>query len=311
MRQAIQTKDRQREGESMNGVVMPEADIAQREDKRCVGEATLICRNALDAMRTLPDQSFDLAIVDPPYGAATTANWNLPQEHGLKGFGGEWKLNSNEWDLLSGETSFAFTFQWLREVQRLVRPTGSIWIHSTYHNAGFANVACQMLGLEIINEVIWFKRNSFPNLSARRLCASHESLLWVHTGGEKGRKYRFNYETTKAAYFPEDTIKQRDKQLRTVWDVPNNKTAEELRFGKHPTQKPLRLSERLFLISGVEGGSVLIPFLGSGTEAIAALRAKMKPTGFEVDQEYFDLAVSRVEHEISQQKAATFPLDFE
>jgi site-specific DNA-methyltransferase (adenine-specific) len=274
--------------------------------KAAIGPATLILADALVAMKALPDASFDLAIADPPYGASTKATWRLDEAHNLPGFGGAWKLASHEWDQLIGLRGFVFTLLWLKELMRLVRPTGSIWIHGTYHNAGMANVACQMLGLEIINEVIWFKRNAFPNLACRRLTASHETLLWVHTGGPR-REYRFNYEAVKEATFAGDSIKQPDSQLRTVWDISNNKTREELRFGKHPTQKPLRVTERILLISGIEGGSVLIPFMGSGTEMVAAVRAGMSPVGYETDPTWFDLAAQRVSHEVSRAAQMILP----
>src|SRR5690606_10322378 len=125
--------------------------------------------------------------------------------------------------------AFQFTLAFLSEVSRLVRPTGSFWIHATYHNAGFVNVALQMLGLEIINEVIWYKRNAFPNLSGRRLTASHETIYWAHTGRDT-REYFFNYDGVKAARFPEDQLKAPGKQLRTVWDIPNNKRPVEREF---------------------------------------------------------------------------------
>lgn len=271
------------------GAAMPEVCSAPVR----VGQASLYLGDAISAMRELPDASFDLAIADPPYGASTRAAWKLPEEHGLPTFGGAWKLASHDWDRLGGLEGFEFALTWLSELRRLVRPTGSIWIHATYHNAGLVNVACQLLSLEIINEVIWFKRNAFPNLSGRRLTASHESLLWVHTGGKK-RRYAFNYDEVRAASFPEDGFKESGRQLRTVWDIPNNKRKSELAEGRHPTQKPLRLTERLFLISGLEGGSALVPFMGSGTEVIAALDYGMAATAYETDADIFDLAVRRV-----------------
>jgi len=261
----------------------------------------LYLQDAFEGMRGLSDKSFDLAIADPPYGASTNANWKLEKKHSLPGFGGAWKLASHSWDMLNGIDGFETTLHWLGELKRLVKPTGSIWIHSTYHNSGWINVACQLAGLEIINEVIWFKRNAFPNLSARRLTASHETVLWVHTGGKK-REYFFNYAKVKAASFPEDYLKKPGKQLRTVWDIPNNKTKEELRFGKHPTQKPLRLIERMLLISAKRGGRLLVPFLGSGTEVIAGLRYGMDCVGFEIDREYFALACQRIAEEARQQE---------
>lgn len=275
----------------------------ENKTSRRIGNADLHLEDALKGMQALPDQSFDLAIADPPYGVFSENNCRLDAAHALPGFGGGWQLASHQWDRLSGLESFSSTIVWLQQLQRLVKPSGSIWIHATYHNAGIVNVACQMLGLEIINEVVWFKRNAFPNLAGRRLTASHETILWVHTSASK-REYRFNYDQVKAASFAEDTIKQAGKQLRTVWDIPNNKTKDELEHGRHPTQKPLRLSERLLLISGLEGGTALIPFMGSGTEMVACLRYGMHPTGFETDEEMFALATRRIEAEAQKQAIA-------
>jgi site-specific DNA-methyltransferase (adenine-specific) len=258
-----------------------------------LGDAELILGDAISVMATYPDSFFDLAIADPPYGASTTKTWQLPVGHHLPGFGGAWQLASHEWDLVQGSDNFRFILLWLSELRRLVKPTGSLWIHATYHNSGFVNVACQMLGIEIINEVVWFKRNAFPNLAGRRLTASHETIIWAHTGG-RTRSYRFNYEEAKRASFAGDLLKAAGKQLRTVWDIPNNKSRHERQFGSHPTQKPLRLTERMLLVSGAPGGRLLVPFMGSGTEMVAGLRAGMSPIGIEIDPGYFDTASARV-----------------
>jgi len=159
--------------------------------------------------------------------------------------------------------------------------------------------------MEIINEVIWYKRNAFPNLARRRLTASHETLLWVHTGGSKRRQYRFNYDDVKAAEFLSDSLKKDGKQMRTVWDIPNNKDRTEREFGAHPTQKPMRLTERLFLISGTPGGKTLIPFMGSGTEAVAAARYGMSALGYEIDLEYYQLACQRLKQEVASHTSSS------
>ena len=75
---------------------------------------------------------------------------------------------------------------------------------------------------------------------------------------------------------------------------------EPIRY--HPTQKPLRVSNRLFLISGLQGGNVLIPFLGSGTEAVAAIKYGMNPIGFEIGEDYFDVANKRIQDELLKSK---------
>lgn len=245
-------------------------------------------------MNALPAGSFDLAIADPPYGAAANSEWTLAAGHSLPEFGGAWQLHDRAWDQLVGLESLRFTLTWLSALKRVVNKEGSMFLHATYHNAGIVNVACQALGLEIINEIIWYKRNAFPNLSCRRLTASHETILWVHTGGPRHRRYRFHYEAVKAAGFEGDSLKQTGRQLRTVWDIPNNKAPGELRHGRHPTQKPARLVDRLFLMAGLKGGRFLSPFAGSGTDLVVALQHGMHPTGFEIDPDYHALALRRL-----------------
>jgi len=269
--------------------------------KLLTDKVSLTLGDAVEGMKNLPDQSFDLAICDPPYGAATTKNWNYDSNKSISGFGGNWSLNHEAWDLLSKDDNFLSTYEWLKEIKRLVKSKGSIWIHSTYHNSGFVNVCCQLLNLEIINEIVWYKRNAFPNLSGRRLTASHETILWVHTG-ENDREYFFNYEAVKKAGFPEDKLKEEGKQLRTVWDIPNNKTKVELTFGAHPTQKPLRLIDRIMLISAIEDGNLLVPFSGSGTEILSGLKFNMFVTGFENNKEYYDLSIKRINNYIKQKR---------
>lgn len=256
-------------------------------------------QDVYEGLASLQSDTFDLIIVDPPYGASTKKNWSYGDKEKLKGFGGDWKLTSEVWDLLSQNDSFLGTYNWLKELKRVVKKDGSIWIHSTYHNSGFVNVCCQLLSMEIINEVVWYKRNSFPNLSGRRLTASHETILWVHKGGENHRKYHFNYEEVKAFSSHSDNLKERGKQMRTIWDIPNNKSKDELKFGTHPTQKPLRVTERILLCAGVKGGKLLVPFAGSGTELIAGYNYGMDVYGYEIEKEYFNLAKQRLEDNIT------------
>ncbi len=252
-------------------------------------------KDLFEELPNLPSDFFDLCIVDPPYGASTKHKWSYGDKERQAGFGGEWRLTSEVWDLLSQNDSFTGTYMWLKELKRVIKPTGSIWIHSTYHNSGFVNVCCQLLGLEIINEVVWYKRNSFPNLSGRRLTASHETILWVHKGDEKHRKYVFNYAESKAYSIECDKLKEPGKQMRTVWDIPNNKPKSEMEHGSHPTQKPEKVSDRILMLSGVKGGNLLVPFVGSGTEMVAGLKYGMNVYGFELEKDYFDIANNRID----------------
>jgi len=248
--------------------------------------------DCIEAMRRLPDNSIDLVIADPPYNLSKGGKWSWDNSVALPGFGGDWQKVMAQWDDMSLCDYFSFTLSWLSQVKRLVKPSGSIWVHGTYHNAGIINFCLQLLSVEIINEVVWYKRNSFPNLSGRRLTASHETILWAHTG--KRREYLFNYQASKELMCPEDGLKEKGKQLRTVWDVPNNKKREEIAFGKHPTQKPVRLLMRMLEISCGPNAVVLVPFAGAGSECVAAKNFGVSFLGFETEEEYVRVCESRL-----------------
>lgn len=255
---------------------------------------TINCLDCIEGMKLLPDHSVDIAIADPPYNASKGNNWKWDNSIALPGMGGNWSKVMADWDDMPLNDYLAFSLSWLAELKRVVRPTGSIWIHGTYHNIGIINFSMQLLKIEIINEVIWYKRNSFPNLSGRRLTASHETILWGHTGSEKKRKYYFDYELSKSISYPEDNLKKPDVQMRTVWDVPNNKTKDELLYGKHPTQKPVRLLKRMLNISAKKGDLLLVPFTGSGADCIAAKELGINYIGFELEHEFVELANKRL-----------------
>lgn len=247
--------------------------------------------NFIEMASQLPDQSVDLIIADPPYNASKGND--LAMQYGtLPGFGGNWRKIAQVWDDMSLHDYLAFTLSWLTEARRVLKQTGSMWVHGTYHSAGITNVAMQMLEIEIINEIVWYKRNSFPNLAGRRLTASHETILWAHRGGK--RAYRFNYEHSKSGDFSDDDLKAPGKQMRTVWDLPNNKPRHEQAHGKHPAQKPVRLARRFIQLSAGPGDLCLVPFAGSGSECVAAQEEGLHFIGFDTDESYVDIARARL-----------------
>jgi site-specific DNA-methyltransferase (adenine-specific) len=258
----------------------------------------IINEDCISGMAKLDDNSFDIAIVDPPYNLSKGGNWKWDSSAKLKGFGGDWNKVMQDWDNMSLDQYMKFCMLWLAELKRIIKPTGSIWIHGTYHNIGMINTCLQIQEIEMINEIIWYKRNSFPNLSGRRLTASHESILWAHTG--KNREYLINYEKIKNMHYPEDNLKKEGKQMRTIWDIPNNKKSEELAFGKHPTQKPIRLINRILDVSSDKDSKILIPFAGSGTECVASKNRGLKFLAFEIDNDYINIANKRLEAKSSE-----------
>lgn len=256
---------------------------------------SLYTMDCIEGMKKIPSNSIDLILADPPYNLSKGGNWKWDNSVKLEGMGGNWNKVMQSWDDYTLETYFAFTKAWLTEAKRILKTTGSMWIFGTYHNIGIINVVCQVLGIEIINEVIWYKKNAFPNLSGRRLTASHETILWCNKGTPK-REYYFNYNYSKNGDFTKDGLKNSGKQMRTVWDISNNKSRKELLYGKHPTQKPISILKRMIRLSSKIGDVMMTPFAGAGSECVAAKECHRHYIGFEIDEQYIGIAEERLKH---------------
>jgi hypothetical protein len=147
--------------------------------------------------------------------------------------------------------------------------------------------AMQQLGMKLLNDISWVKPNPPPNLSCRYFTHATETIIWAAKSSKS--RHTFNYHLMRAY--------AGGKQMKSVWTLaaPDR---EEKRFGKHPTQKPVALLERILLASSNEGDLVLDPFMGSGTTAVAALRTRRSVAGIELDVEYAWLGVRRLVGEL-------------
>ena len=83
------------------------------------------------------------------------------------------------------------------------------------------------------------------------------------------------------------------KQAKDVWESSLTKPSEK-KCGKHPTQKPEVILEKIILASTDEGDLILDPFNGSGTTGIVANRLNRKYIGIEKEKEYLDLTIRRL-----------------
>ena len=84
------------------------------------------------------------------------------------------------------------------------------------------------------------------------------------------------------------------KQAKDVWESSLTKPSEK-KCGKHPTQKPIAILEKLILASTTDGDLILDPFNGSGTTGIVANRLNRDYIGIDTEKEYLDLTIKRKE----------------
>ena len=248
----------------------------------------LYTANCLEKLKEIPEETFDLIFADPPYmlsnGGITCQSGQIVS------------VNKGKWDQSQGiEKDFAFHKEWLTACRRVLKSKGTLWVSGTYHSIYSCGFAMQLLGYHILNDICWFKPNASPNMSCRYFTASHETLIWARK--DKKSKHTFNYKDMKCGIFPKDFIKKPNMQMRSAWAIGTSTPSEKI-YGKHPTQKPLELLERIILASTNPGDLILDPFMGSGTTGVAAIRHGRKFVGIEKEQIFAELAEKRLKDEL-------------
>ena len=144
------------------------------------------------------------------------------------------------------------------------------------------------LGFKIINNITWQKTNPPPNMSCRYFTHSTETILWAKKNIKKS-KHTYNYELMKKF--------NDNKQMKDVWSSSTTPKKEK-EFGKHPTQKPEWLLERILLAGTNEGDTVLDPFNGSGTTGVMCKKLGRKYIGIDISTEYLNISKQRIENAI-------------
>jgi site-specific DNA-methyltransferase (adenine-specific) len=250
-----------------------------------VGDASVHVGNSLEVMASLPERSVHMVFADPPY--------NLSNDGTSVHSGRRVLVNKGAWDRSRGVVEdFSFHHAWIEQCRRVLHPDGTIWISGTYHSIFACGHALQLQGWRMLNDIVWYKPNAAPNLGCRMFTASHETLLWASVS--KRSRHTFHYADMREAEFAGDIMKKPGKQMRSVWSIPPPSSAEKV-HGKHPTQKPEALLDRIIRASTNPGDVVLDPFAGSATTGVAALRLQRRFIGIEMNADYVErLALPRL-----------------
>jgi site-specific DNA-methyltransferase (adenine-specific) len=236
--------------------------------------------DALEVMDAIaakhPAGCFDLIFADPPY---FLSNGGITCHAGRMV-----KVDKGAWDKSRGaEENHNFNREWLRRCQALLKPNGTIWVSGTHHVIFSVGFAMQQLGMKVLNQITWQKPNPPPNLACRYFTHSTETVIWA-AKHEKSR-HVFNYPAMKRA--------NGGRQMKDVWSLTAPRRGEKA-LGRHPTQKPVALLERILLAASQPGDWVLDPFLGSGTTAVVCAQLGRACVGIETDAAHLALAGERL-----------------
>src|SRR6266567_1286094 len=231
--------------------------------------------DCLEILAQIPESSVDLVFADPPY---------FLSNGGITCHAGKMvSVNKGEWDKSRGpDANHDFNRAWLAACQRVLKPNGGIWVSGTSHVIHSVGFAMQQLGFKLLNDISWVKPNPPPNLSCRYFTHATETLIWAAKNSKS--RHTFHYKLMKET--------NRGKQMKSVWEIRPPESWEK-KFGKHPTQKPVALLERILLASSNEGDLVLDPFSGSGTTLLAAFRLRRHALGCELSAEFLSLSLRR------------------
>lgn len=220
----------------------------------------------------------DLLVIDPPY--------NVEKAH---------------WDSYgSGAEYAAWAEGWLSECQRILKPTGALYLFGVNRMLSHLQGVLDALGMVQRNWIVWDTiQGSGGGLYVNR----YESILYY----SKSRETYEDAESIKLERHEENVREYRGKEYRfkspsNVWRFPAVDAEHRDRVG-HPTQKPVELLERIIKASSPAKGLVIDPFAGSGTALIAAMRHGRRSIGVEREPEYCELTRYRIAKEGAREMA--------
>lgn len=225
-------------------------------------------------MRRIPEGSIDMTFADPPF--------NLGKRY------------SSYRDEHADAEYIAWCREWLTEMVRITKPTGSILVHNipkwlTHFTA-------------VLNELAHFKHwiawDAMSNPVGKTLLPAHYGVLFYtkHSKDFKFHEVRAPHKRCrKCKEYYKDYGGKSDQRhpfgalISDVWtDI--HRIRHNRRRDPHPCQLPIHLMERLILMTTDPGDVVLDPFLGTGTTAIAARAVGRKCIGIDIDAEYIEIA---------------------
>ena len=250
----------------------------------------IIHGDCIEKLKLLKENSIDLIFADPPYNLQLKGNLYRPNQTKVNAVDDDWDQFNNfkEYD--------DFTYKWLIECKRVLKPSGTIWVIGSYHNIFRVGTIMQNLGFWILNDVLWIKTNPMPNFKGTRFNNAHETLIWASDSNKN--KIQFNYKSMK--------IFNDDKQLRSDWYIPicngRERIKDENGNKAHSTQKPYELLYRVIMSTSKVGDLVLDPFSGTGTTAAVAKHLSRNFIAIEKEEKYLKVSKKRIENVIPLNK---------
>jgi len=233
----------------------------------------------LDVLRTLPDASFQLVYIDPPFNTGKVQRLDRlrterDEDGDRVGYGGQ-RYRSEVVSSVAYDDSYddylAFLAPRLEEAVRVLDGTGSLFVHVDPRESHYVKVFLDgLLGRDRFqNEIIW--SYDYGARAKRKWSAKHDTILW-YVRDPSDYVYRYE-EIDRIPYLAPGLVgaekAERGKTPTDVWWNTIVPPSGRERTG-YPTQKPLAILERIVRVHSNPGDRVLDFFAGSGTTGEAA-----------------------------------------
>lgn len=248
-------------------------------EQNVVKKFNLIKGDCLSSIKSMPDNSVDLILTDPPYNIGKfmqnrQANLNRMRQNFFVGAGWD---NGDYTEWIKNMSLF------FQEAHRILKKKGTLLTFMSALKVESIVDVANAAGFYYKTTGIWHKTNPMPRNMNLHFVNSNESWIYFINEGKTGT---FNNDGKLELDFVQTSV------------TPSS----EKKYGKHPTQKPVALMRHFVKLLSNEGDVVLDPFMGSGSTGVAAVGMNRKFVGIELSARYFDIATKRIDNMNSVQQ---------
>ncbi len=303
-----------------------------------VKNRTVFCWDNLDILKGINSESIDLIYLDPPFNKNKTFTAPIDSDaegadfkdiFTLEDIKDEWAETIKEDNerlyalleatkILEGKKNYNYCYLCymgirLMEMRRILKPTGSIYLHCDQKMSHYLKLLMDCLFGEknFRNEIIWcYTGPGSPG--SRQFPRKSDTIFWY----SKGATWTFNGDSIRVPYKKANQTlvkrmsstgtltKELNDEYNTRGKIPENwwniriAARSKSEYTGYPTQKPLSLLERIIKTSSNKGDVVLDPFCGCATTCAAAEKLERKWIGVDLSYKAFELVKIRLEKEI-------------
>lgn len=245
-----------------------------------VGDHVIYYGDVIKCFRKVSDNSVDLIFADPPYNIG-------------KDFDGI----SDTYD----ETEYKkWMKKWTYQIDRVLKPNGTVYLMNSTQNFADMDLICREY-FTVLSRIVWAYDSSGVQ-AKKKFGSSWEPILHMV---KNEKHYTFNHKEIMVEAKTGSKRKLIDyrktppqpyntkKVPSNVWDFSRVRFKMD-EYENHPTQKPVKLLERIILASSNEKDVVLDPFGGSFTTGEVSKRLNRKFIGFDLNIEYVKIGIRRM-----------------